>query len=793
MRTESHPRTQFIFSAVTLFFVLTGVYLLTYRGFPLSVDEYHVYDMAESLVNRGNFYRTYEFTRANPTVLEGTPWGDPILEPAMPLVVAPVFAIGQAAEHVGTVHVVWLTNIFITGLVAVSLFAGAHLLGYSPGVAWTLGLLYGLTTLAWPYSRHLFREPLMAFFTLWCFILGFHIQKVWREGRLPWRAGLLLVGSFTGVFLTKAMGVMLVPPLLILLSPAPNILFRRRRMVIVSGIAACAFVAIIAGILLLDTGRSRYSFNIWLDLLRRIEWQYIIESLLGYHISPGRSLWLYSPVLLVSLYGVRLLVRQKQWRMLFAPAAFIFILSAVYGIGHRTSWWGSWGWGPRYMLPLVPVIMLFWMLPVLPHLRTTGRRMSFGVLAALSAALQLLGMSVNLPNYYTDLNWAGLLTDWSTQPTWAAYNWRWEWSPIKYHLDRLDFNHLDFAWRMADPVWIGPLLALLLAVAGGGLYVYFSRRYSPRARYGFVLVLALPLITLITIVGGLRSLRDDPRYTAEWPDVRALIAQLNQLTTRDEIIFVDREEYLRLFMNDSKTGALTAILPYAPGENYGSYEPLVTGDDTAALAGEEAAYALDWSANHYATLWLVASSGPFDTEKRRPIERYLVENYFPITEVSTSPRARAARFLTVDAPQGIPTHSVDIAFESGLSLSGFDLPTGTTFAPGDIVPVSLVWTPHALIPEDFNVSVQIATPDGVPVVQRDGVPQGTFGHMTQWETGGRYRDNHGLQLPRDLSPGNYQLQVIVYRWQDGKRLRYTTENLQGDVAKLAEITVHPAD
>ena len=46
----------------------------------------------------------------------------------------------------------------------------------------------------------------------------------------------------------------------------------------------------------------RYSLD-QLDRLKRIDSNFVIESLLGYQIGLSRSIWLYSPVLLLGIWG----------------------------------------------------------------------------------------------------------------------------------------------------------------------------------------------------------------------------------------------------------------------------------------------------------------------------------------------------------------------------------------------------------------------------------------------------------------------------------------------------------
>ena len=55
-----------VFLGGILFFILIGLYWLTYRGLAFSKDELFIFDSIESLARRGRFERTYEFDQVRP-------------------------------------------------------------------------------------------------------------------------------------------------------------------------------------------------------------------------------------------------------------------------------------------------------------------------------------------------------------------------------------------------------------------------------------------------------------------------------------------------------------------------------------------------------------------------------------------------------------------------------------------------------------------------------------------------------------------------------------------------------
>lgn len=90
-----------------------------------------------------------------------------------------------------------------------------------------------------------------------------------------------------------------------------------------------------------------------------------IEGLYGQLLSPGRSIFLYSPLLLILIFfGHKIKKRVKPELVLFLLLSVIYILfySTPYSynlkFGFSTLWHGESSWGPRYLSPLIPFGML---------------------------------------------------------------------------------------------------------------------------------------------------------------------------------------------------------------------------------------------------------------------------------------------------------------------------------------------------------------------------------------------------------------------------------------------------
>jgi hypothetical protein len=122
----------------------------------------------------------------------------------------------------------------------------------------------------------------------------------------------------------------------------------------------------------------------------------LLEGLDGLLLSTGKSLFLYSPPLLLALPALR-----QWWKTRRADFFLLTTLAAVVilPVAGRERWDGDPAWGPRLLVPLVP--LLVWPAAEWLKLRRLGNwgRATVALLVAGGLAVQLLGVAFPAQTY----------------------------------------------------------------------------------------------------------------------------------------------------------------------------------------------------------------------------------------------------------------------------------------------------------------------------------------------------------------------------------------------------------
>ena len=275
---------------------------------------------------------------------------------------------------------------FTSALICLAFFFAARDLFESVSTSVVLSLLLAFGTMIWPYSK----MGMELQHTLWT------IMAVWMIIR--WHKSsdgkhLVLAGLFSGfIILTKIYGVITCGAIsiYILIDVLSN---KDRRKNAVSDIIRFSVPVVFCIILFLLFNYVRYGsmflgdrYNVQYETKKVPLW----EPLYGFFFSSGKSIFIYNPVLLISLFCIKPFFKNHP------RLKYLFLL--VFGFGlifHSLFWiWTDETWGPRKLHYLVPLALL----PAgyfIQKFRTVspGKKSVAILIVILSVFVQILGIS----------------------------------------------------------------------------------------------------------------------------------------------------------------------------------------------------------------------------------------------------------------------------------------------------------------------------------------------------------------------------------------------------------------
>jgi hypothetical protein len=417
----------------TLFGLFAAIYLITLRGHFGSQDEEALYMTSVMLVKQTEAALKVSWTLPEPgdargPVRAGYELGQPAL--AIPLYLAGdrLGLLFPAQDRTYVVRfVVTLFGVLVTAATVATLYRFGRALGYGPGASTLTAVAYGLGTMAWPYSRTFFREPLVALALLCSFLALARCRE--QPGLRPALAGVawLVLGVATKITTIVALPVL---ALYVLSSPTlrrqvrdwrhrgpagnprrPGFALSRRLALVGAGIAIAGTALIVAITLAGLAGRLPYdlqaSFSPALvGLQGEGDLSFVGRALYGLTLSPGKGLIVFAPPVLAGLAGLALLARRRPAEAVVCavlPAAFVLIYS------FDASWHGGACWGPRYLLPALPLAVLpvgalanaLWRI----RARAAGQ-IGLGLLGLLlfsGGIVQVAGLSIDPVRYYLEV------------------------------------------------------------------------------------------------------------------------------------------------------------------------------------------------------------------------------------------------------------------------------------------------------------------------------------------------------------------------------------------------------
>jgi hypothetical protein len=162
-------------------------------------------------------------------------------------------------------------------------------------------------------------------------------------------------------------------------------------------------------------------------------------------------------------------------------------------------------------------------------------------------------------------------------------------------------------------------------------------------------------------------------------------------------------------------------------------------------------------------VWLITRGLP-PAARDNPVEGWLASNAFKARDEWFDD----TRLVWYSLEQPTLIRPMNVTLGQELRLVSVKLAESPQ--PGHILPVEFMWVPLRKPAADYNLFLQILAPDGTPVAQHDGPPNGGYTPTSTWPPGEQVADRHGLALPRELPAGVYQLIAGLVDPATGRRL-----------------------
>jgi len=299
-----------------------------------------------------------------------------------------------------------LMTAFFSALSVVLFYRFALYMKISKGKSFLLAITYGFATILWTFSKTFFAHPYSAFFNL---LALFTLLRAMRESKGK-RKYLIYSGISLGVALlleyTNVAVAILFFSYYFYKLGIKNIQFIVIPFLTVSSLLLL-YNYLIFGNPLNIPYNYQYSYGNILET-SYFRTDYLKEGLSGLLFSTWRGLFYYSPVLLLSMVGFLYWFKQRQEKDKALPLVLMLSFAAILIFYAATpAWRGGNSFGPRYLLAVMPFLVL----PMWKTFEIFGKNkffwIIFGVLLGYSVIFSAIGSFIGPapPENLTDPFW----------------------------------------------------------------------------------------------------------------------------------------------------------------------------------------------------------------------------------------------------------------------------------------------------------------------------------------------------------------------------------------------------
>lgn len=338
-------------TAIPLFFFLLCILLVSARGYLSTYDYYNRFLVTRSIVE----YGTISIPERVRTVQgpDGRHYSHYALGES--LLFIPFYLVGKGLAFLWGGYdpempeqfACSMLFPFATAATGVFIFLVSLYLGFRRRTSVVLAVIFSFATLAWPYSKMHNVQPLVSLFLLAAFYYGLK----YRDGA-KWSIVLALV-SLAFATVVRATAVLGLFPFIYLVLAG-------KKKASNASLLSIAAVAMICAAFWMTYNYTRFGniwqFGYWLDGTS-------ITSLIaptpigaaGLAASPGRGIIFFMPFLILLPFTLIEFSRRKP---VFLVASILLVVFYFLFYGSFSAWNGTEAWGPRYLVPIIPFLVI---------------------------------------------------------------------------------------------------------------------------------------------------------------------------------------------------------------------------------------------------------------------------------------------------------------------------------------------------------------------------------------------------------------------------------------------------
>lgn len=778
--------------AFCIFGFLLACYLFSYTGIIQSSDGLAVFATAESIARRGELDSNQLLWMGNQQGNLG-PDGDLYSRKGLGMTLLAVLLIWPAKfwPAVGLVHAALLLNPLLTAWTGGLVFRTGRRLSWNRSTAVATALIFGLATLAWPYTQTFFSEPVSGFGLYAAFYGLLSYMQTARKryllaGGLAWGiAYLARVANLVTLPLYLAavvVAVLAAPPLEDRdRGPRPHSVGGMAQVLLFDHwrpLVSFLTPIVVAGLVSLWWNWARFG-SIWdsgyveTERFNGVWWFGVVGLVAG----PARGLLWYSPALLLAGPGGVWFWRHARGVLYFCLALSVLTI-ALYGKWYM--WHGGYSWGPRFIVPLMPFLALLagpaWDAWVVQRRAGILGQVAVYALLLLSIAVQWLGMLVPF----------GLVQDWlaaNVTPLFAPQTFsELRYSPLLLQWQFLQPDQIILAWWRTSPSlqrldWLA--LVMPLSAIAVGLLLLTRQMRTPEDRplmetgraawYG----VALGLISLAMLTYYAVNLSD--------PELRRAASRIHQMEGREDAV---------LFLLPPRTQDFANV--------YHGNLPVYGFFAQETLDSSSTAW-LEELRRRHGRLWLLPDAAlPEESGWERSLRS---EDFLLIDTRMAEPDGQRLALYALQALRTLEEAGLGTVFgdpalvETGIDeengwiqLDGYAL-TPESYPGGELL-LALRWESLRPVEHNYHVFVHLLNANNDKLAQRDGQPVQWMRPTSSWQPGEVIVDRYALLLPADLPVGSYSIAVGLYDPITGQRLPVSA-GPRDYAIELGPITVQP--